>query len=202
VRLREWRSNPGLDFLDAEHTAYSRSGDQIVHRRRILFVKPRYWILVDDLVGTSRRHHVELTFQFAPLHVALGPDRWARAVTPRGSTLWIGPFTSASTSVRTTLTSGELRPIRGWVAPTYGERRPAPMLAYSVTIVPPCRILTLLLPDASGGPASPPPVRIIYDEDRLPAGLLFERSGETVRVDERVVLVRQDCSPCAALPAS
>jgi hypothetical protein len=87
VRLREWHSSPELDFLDAEHDAFSRRGDPIVHRRRILFVKPRYWILVDDLVGTST-HQVDLTFQFAPLQVALGPDRWARVETPRGHALW------------------------------------------------------------------------------------------------------------------
>jgi hypothetical protein len=81
-----------LDFLDAEHDAFSRRGDPIVHRRRILFVKPRYWILVDDLVGTSK-HQVDLTFQFAPLQVALGPDRWARVETPRGHALWVRPFT-------------------------------------------------------------------------------------------------------------
>ena len=52
VRLREWHSSPELDFLDAEHDAFSRRGDPLVHRRRILFVKPRYWIIVDDLVGT------------------------------------------------------------------------------------------------------------------------------------------------------
>ncbi len=190
VRLREWRSNPRMDFLDAEHDAFSRRGDPIVHRRRILFVKPRYWILVDDLVGTLP-HQVDLTFQFAPLHVALGPNRWARAETPRGRALWVGPFTSAATSVRTTLKSGELRPIRGWVAPTYGERRPAPTLIYSVTVVPPWRILTLLLPDANGL-TSPPPVRLIYDEDHLPAGLFFEQSGETVRVDALVVLVSRE----------
>jgi len=37
VRLREWHSSPQLDFLDAEHDAFSRRGDPIVHRRRILF---------------------------------------------------------------------------------------------------------------------------------------------------------------------
>ena len=65
------------------------------------------------------------------------------------------------------------------------------MLVYSATIVPPWRVLTLLLPDADGL-TSPPPVRLVYNENRLPAGLFLEDSGETVRVDDGVVLVTRE----------
>jgi len=188
VRLREWHSTPELDFLDAEHDAFRTLGDGLVHRRRVLFVKPRYWIIVDDLTGPSQ-HQVNLTFQFAPMHVTLGPNRWARALTPRGRALWIGPFTSGA--MRTTLRSGELRPIRGWISPDYGERQAAPTLIYSTTATFPCRVLTLLLPDARPSP-SPPAVRLIYDAQGLPAGLNFERAGESVRVDEHAVLVERE----------
>jgi len=186
VRLREWHSTPELDFLDAEHDATYR-GDGVVHRRRILFVKPRYWIVVDDLAG-SAQHQVNLTFQFAPMRVTLGPNRWARAQTPGGRALWVGPF--ASVPVRTSLRCGEIRPIRGWIAPDYGRREPAPTLIYSTTAAFPWRVLTLLLPDAQAL-LSPPAVRLIYDARGLPAGLSFERSGESVRVDERAVMVEQ-----------
>ena len=73
VRLREWHSTPEFDFLDAEHDGYLSLPDPVVHRRRVIFVKPGYWILVDDLSGAAR-HQVDLTFQFAPLDVALGPS--------------------------------------------------------------------------------------------------------------------------------
>jgi hypothetical protein len=187
VRLRQWLSGPELDFLDAEHDAFSRPADPVIHRRRILFVKPRYWILVDDVLGASS-HHVELTFQFGPLHVALCPGQWGRARTSRGRVLWVKAF--APTPVLTSLKSGELRPIRGWVAPAYGKRLPAPSLVYSASVVLPWRVLTLLLPDADGS-ASPPAVRLITDEDHVPAGLSFERSGEAVRIDE-LGLVERD----------
>jgi hypothetical protein len=101
----------------------------------------------------------------------------------------MSPFASAS--VRTTLRSGELLPIRGWISPDYGQRRPAPTLIYSSRVALPWRILTLLLPDAQGL-SSPPAVRLIYDADGLPSGLVFERSGESVRVDERAVLVERE----------
>jgi hypothetical protein len=188
VRLREWHSTPELDFVDAEHDAFRAGTDAIVHRRRVLFVKPRYWIVVDDLIGTSQ-HQINLTFQFAPMQVTLGPNRWARAQSPSGRVLWVGPFTSAA--LRTTLKSGEVHPIRGWISQDYGERQPAPTLTYSATAALPWRILTLLLPDGQGL-SSPPAVRLIYDNQGLPAGVLFERTGESVRVDERGVLVERE----------
>jgi hypothetical protein len=199
VHLREWQTGPELDFLDAEHDAFSRRGDPIVHRRRILFVKPRYWLVVDDVAG-ALTHQIELTFQFAPMQVALGPNRWARAQTPNGKVLWVGPFTSASLSA--SLQTGERRPIRGWVAPNYGEREPAPALIYSAAVALPWRVMTLLFPDAEGLSA-PPAVRPIYGTDHLPAGLLFERSRESVRIDDRQTIVSaRQSTPCVELPAS
>ena len=187
VRLREWHSDPQLDFLDADHSAFLGLPEPISHRRRVTFVKPGYWIVIDDLLGASR-HQVDLAFQFAPMSLTLGPGRWARAQTPRGRVLWVSAFASAS--VRTTIKCGEVLPARGWISTDYGQRSPAPMLIYSASVVLPWRVLTVLVPDANGH-SSPPQVRLIYDDDDLPAGLTFDQSGWSVRVDERVVLAER-----------
>jgi len=183
VLLREWRSNAELDFLDAEHGAFCGLDDPVVHRRRVLFIKPRYWIVVDDVVGISR-HQVDLLFQFAPMRVTLGPDLWAGARTAAEPVLWVGPFASAS--LRGMLKSGDGEPIRGWIAPDYGRREPAPAVIYSTTAVLPLRILTLLLPDVQGS-VSPPEVNATYDADGLPSGLVFEHSGESVRIEDQAI---------------
>jgi hypothetical protein len=60
-----------------------------------------------------------------------------------------------------------------------------------MTATLPWRVLTLLLPDEQAL-ASPPAVRLIYDGRGLPNGLLFEHTGESVRVDERAVLVERE----------
>jgi uncharacterized heparinase superfamily protein len=188
VRLREWHSTPDFDFLDAEHDGYTGLPDPVLHRRRVIFVKPGYWILVDDLSGAVR-HQVDLTFQFADINVQLGPHPWARALTPGGRALWISPFPSAP--VHPSLKCGEISPIRGWIAPEYGRRQPAPMLIYSFAVALPWRIVTLLLPDRQGL-ASPPAVRALYDDAGLPTGFAFERPRRSVRFDDRAVLVERD----------
>jgi hypothetical protein len=188
VKLREWHSTPEFDFLDAEHDGYRTLPDPVIHRRRVIFVKPGYWIVVDDLSGQAR-HQLDLTFQFAPLVVTLGTHPWARAQTPRGRVLWICPFPSAP--VQPSLKCGELSPIRGWISRDYGQRHPAPMLIYSFAVALPWRIVTLLLPDRQGQPA-PPGVRAIYDETGRPTGVAFERPRRVVRFDDCAVSVERE----------
>ena len=160
----------------------------MVHRRRVIFVKPSYWILVDDLSG-AERHQLDLMFQFGPLSVALGPHAWARAQTPRGRVLWICPFPSAP--VQPMLKCGEFSPTSGWISPGYGERRPAPMLIYSFIVALPWRVVTLLLPDRQAL-TSPPAVRAIYDDTGRPAGIAFERPRRMVRFSDHAVSVERE----------
>jgi hypothetical protein len=181
ARVRRWQSTPDFDSLDAESDAFLSLPDPVVHRRRVLFVKPRFWIVVDDLAGLSA-HHVEMAFQFAHIPVALGSQKWARARMANGSTLWVAAF--ASSPLHPAIRSGELQPIRGWISPDYGRRQPAPMLTYSCDASLPWRAVTVLLPDREGG-STPPAVRAIHDAGGFPVGLRFERSGEAVRIDEQ-----------------
>lgn len=62
MRPHEWLSTAAFDFADVAHGAYSAQG--IEHRRKLLFVKPDYFILCDLLTGTGR-HKYEQFFHFA-----------------------------------------------------------------------------------------------------------------------------------------
>jgi Heparinase II/III-like protein/Heparinase II/III N-terminus len=186
ARLLSWQSEPDRDVLDADHDAYQRLADPVTCRRRVIFVKPDYWLLVDDLGGTSN-HQVDVTFQFAPaMRVTLGPHSWARAETPGGRVLWT--LSIPSSPVQRSLKCGEADPIRGWVSSDYGQRQPAPMLVYSSIVTLPWRTLTLLLPDSEGF-AAPPVVTPVYDEEGRPTGLTFEPPRRSVRVEDRTVVI-------------
>ncbi len=163
ARLLDWRSTRELEFADADHRAYVEApGGGAVHRRRVVFVKGSYWIVIDDLEGDGE-HQVDLQFQFAPLEVHVDPTLWARARGRTGTELLVRPFASS---------------------PIYGRRVPAPLLVYSTVTTLPLRVLTLLLPSA-GPRAAAPAVSSVIDASGAPVGLVLEDAGERIAFGER-----------------
>jgi hypothetical protein len=142
VTINEWQANDGIDIVDAQHSAYAG----VTHRRRVMLIKPGVFIVIDNLIGQGRRSF-ELTFQFAPMEVALISSTTARATTPNGRSLWIMPF--ASTPLKAEIVTGRVNPIRGWVSADYGQRTPAPALVYSAQTQLPATIVTVLQPQSS-----------------------------------------------------
>jgi Heparinase II/III-like protein/Heparinase II/III N-terminus len=184
ARLNRWLSAESFDFADAEHDAYERLPDPVRHRRRVLFVKPRYWVLVDDLEGAAE-HRVELRFQFGPVDVSLEPGSWARATAGQRSLL-VRAFAGAPLQER--CSQGRQDPMEGWISPDYGQRHPAPTIVYSITARLPLRIVTLLLPSADAG-MPPPAVRPRRGGPGEITGLVFEATDETVSIDANRVWV-------------
>ncbi len=185
--LKDWISTAAYDYADAEHGAYRRLRDPVQHRRRVLFVKSRYWVVVDDLTGADA-HSVELMFQFAPMPVSLDADGWARSGGPNGRGLFLRAFSAATLQAK--VSQGGLDPIRGWISPDYGLRVPAPVLSYATVEKLPLRIVTLIVP-REAGETTPPDITAVR-----PAGsslsLLFADGRETVRVDDDQIMV--DCA--------
>ncbi len=163
--LNAWESTAAIDVVDASHTWCDPSGP-VVHRRRVFFLKPHYWIVVDDVSGVAE-HTVEVRFQFASIDVALRERSQARAQTPGGNILWIVPF--ASSELTATLNDG-------WVSPDYGQHEPAPLLTYSSRAPLPWRMLTVLLPQR-GVAALPPAIAVMHDDHGVPTGITFEESS-------------------------
>jgi hypothetical protein len=185
ARLRRWLSTAAVDFADAEHDAYGRLADPVTHRRRVVFVKPRFWVIVDDLDGAAE-HRVELRFQFAPIEVGLEPSGWTRARGADGRGLLLQAFATAP--LKTEVLEGELAPIQGWISPDYGRREPAPVLVCSAVTRLPLRILTLILPTRDPL-ASPPAVSPLLGEGPGPVGLVFGNEEELVLIGERDAVV-------------
>jgi heparinase II/III-like protein len=187
ARLRRWRPTLDRDFVDASHDAYRRLADPVVHRRRVLFVKPRYWIVVDDLDGAAE-HAIDVLFQFAPMNVAVESNLWARARGHGGRGLLVRAFAMAP--LKCELREGEESPIRGWVSRDYGRRQPAPVLSYSLVTRLPVRIATLLWPmEDPSGPL--PTVTALAGNAPGPVGLSLGATGEIVRFEEPEFVVER-----------
>jgi len=193
VRLREWRINPECDFVDAEHVAYTAHGISIVHRRRVIFVKPDWWVIVDDVNTEEGRvdldvHSIDIAFQFTSLPVTKVFGVWARADTLRGNALWVRSFGRGSIGLVTR--RGELSPIRGWISPAYGQRLPAPMVVFSSRAQLPWRGITVLVPERSQQ-SCPPTLSAVIDDTNKPIGVIFESRSRSrsVLIDDREFLI-------------
>ena len=186
ARVRDWQSTPAMDLIDAEHGAYADLPDPVVHRRRVLFVKPDYWVIVDDLTGRLE-HHIEVVFQCGGRDVRLGPGPWASSCGTGSEGLWIGAFSAAPLAAR--LQHGELAPIAGWRSPDYGARQPSTTLTFDATVRLPLRVVTLLRPAAPLG-ATPPRVDARVTNGVI-TGLTLAESDERIDIDDRVLVVRR-----------
>ncbi len=172
ARVQRWVSTDTADFIDAVSDAYGGLADPVTHRRRVLFVKPRYWLVVDDLMGAAE-HRVDVGFQFAPLRVDADGLPWIRAHGRGGGGLLLRAFATAPLEAGVT---------GGWVAPDYGRRQPAPLARFSAVARLPLRVITLLWPvEHSHAPA--PDVEALGDGDRL-EGVWLPATQEGVRFDD------------------
>jgi hypothetical protein len=187
ARFLRFSTTGTLDVAEAEHDAYARLADPVTHRRRVLWIKPSYWVIVDDLDGAAA-HAVEVRFQLAPLGVAVDASGWARVSGAEGSGLFIRAFSTAALTAE--VITGATGPIGGWYSPEYGQRQPAPALVYRTTSRLPLRIATLLYP-APADLGQPPAVVPIETEDGQLRALLFKDTGGMVSFehgDERLAV--------------
>jgi len=176
-RLVRWQTTDTLDYAEAEHSAYERLPDPVLHRRLVVLTRSGYCVVLDDLVGRTE-HRLDLRFQLAPMPATLDSDQWVRAGEPGETGLLMRAF--ASLPLETTIAQGHSEPLAGWVSSDYGVRGPAPSVVYSMVGRLPARILTLLLP--VDRLEDPPLVAPMIEGDSL-IGLRLVDLGETLRLD-------------------
>ncbi len=197
ARLLNCTSTPGLCLAEAEHDAWDSLEDPVIHRRRVLFVDSRYWLIIDDLGGRAE-HRIDLRYQFAPMPAEVEDDGWVRA---RGShsALLIKAFSSIP--LATTIARGQLVPPAGWYSPNYGQKIPAPALSFSAAARLPLRVVTLLCPVSDPEAAAPAVEVLIGDciEGETVTGMTVTADeSKTFFIEDYEVFVQNGISTCVA----
>jgi len=187
-QLLRWTFNGDIAFADAEHDGYRTLPDPVSHRRRVIFVRSRYWVLVDDLAG-AKQHRIEMRFQFAPMPVQIDTKGWVRATRDGRRGLLMRAFAVAPLAAE--VREGRRNPLEGWVSPNYGLAEPAPVLVYSSTIPLPIRVVTVLWPSARVHEEMPF-VEVIRDPQYGISGLAFPQLAETVLFAAQDPVIKRD----------
>ena len=129
--------------FSAEHTGFDHLPHPLRHRRRLLLVDGRFWLVIDELVGTGA--HAWETFLHLHPRVELAETNDSRVVAQRGgATLGITWFGIAVPR----RISGQRDPLQGWYAPAFGRVVASPTLVTAGSGPLPVRFGWLLVPGA------------------------------------------------------
>ena len=132
-RLEHWATTPGFDYVRASFGPYR----DCTHSRGILFVKPEYWVVSDELTG-SGEHQCRWLAHFLPGELALEADAGFAHTTHDGPNLLVAWADAGRLTVGRDM--GYLR-----------QAEPvAPYLWLAYTTAPPVRYDVLLAPWARG----------------------------------------------------
>ena len=131
----------------------------VVHRREIVFVRERCWIVFDTVEGAGE-HAIESRFQFAPGQLRLADGTACTRFDDANlllRTVPTAPFTDIHVE------SGQENPRGGWYSDSYGKIEPAPALVQSLQTRLPWRAATLLFPYPG---TTPPTITLRFDGRR------------------------------------
>ena len=184
AHLQAWRSTAQYDFADATHDAYAALPSPVTHRRRIVFLKPHLFVMLDDVIGTGQ-HELCANFQFSARPIATGPLPWVAAAGPDRRGLWLAVFGRGPCAP--VVHAGGRCPKAGWVSSLYGERHPAPMVGYSMTAELPIRLVTLIVPSPHLT-RTPPDIEIDRGLDGCVRMLRAREWNETLEFDDAAIV--------------
>ena len=136
-------TNDSLALAVGEYTSGydSLASAGVQHRRLVLLVEHRYWVIVDELTGPGR-HEIDQNFQFTP-----GPLRITGSMAVTGhddanlALAWAWPG-----QPQATIRTGQKDPPVGWYSPCYWKLHPAPHLTLAGQLDCPVRLALLLYP--------------------------------------------------------
>lgn len=156
-----WRSGPKLDYAAGQYDeGYGADRDvRVVHRREVLFVKPGYWVVVDQFSGGSGRHRLESLWHFNADEGETDPASLAvRTIDPGPNCLVVA---AAQPGLEVKIVKGQTEPtVQGFIAaqswrpswkdpkakrPEHGKRE-VPTAIFTLEAALPARIVYAICP--------------------------------------------------------
>jgi hypothetical protein len=139
-----WATTDKFDYVDGQHDGFRRLPDPITHRRRVLFIKPFLWLVLDEFTAGAR-HVYDQYFHFAAgAQLSPGAGHSVTAQYPNGAGIVVRPLLTGNLVTQTG--HGNTAPVEGWVAYDYAVKVPAHVVRYSKEADGATHLATLLVP--------------------------------------------------------
>ena len=172
-----WRIAPEFDYARGTFDAgYEGLAGKASHTRAVLYVRDRFWIVVDR-VASDRPRTLQTLWHFHP-HCTVALEGPAAASTDSGKgNLRVTP--SESITWKPTIVKGQEKPtIQGWYSREYNQKAASPAVVYETQAKGPVTFAWLLT--AAKGPAPEGAIRIERADDKS-VDVVVETGGKTVR---------------------
>jgi hypothetical protein len=154
-----WISNENFDFAEAtfgHHEGERWGKDRLVgfiHTRRILFVKPSYFVVIDTIAppaGDTGAHSYDSIFHLDAEEAAIDSATCAvKTGDPKRASLAILPLNTDGLSVR--IVKGQTEPtMQGWISNATYDQRAVPTAIFTKKAVGPVHLLYVFSPAPVG----------------------------------------------------
>jgi len=173
ARLEHCMLSAAFDCVEALHHGYRRLAQPVIHRRAVVFLKPDYWLVRDELWGEGE-HQIDRYFHFAA-GVEMTCEEAGTAIharSPRGQNLSVISVEREGIAVESKCSGDE--PEDGWLAMGYGRKMHAPVVRCSTKATLPIALNTLLIPFSDDLP------ELRVDAIRIPESNSVSDQGFTV----------------------
>ncbi len=135
----------GYGVLDLSKPKKTRINKDVTHTRRIVFIKPDYWVMVDEL-HASKKHDYQWLFHTPPqVKIHPGPNKRA-ILTTESNEACLHVIPADPHAINMSCVNGEEDPIQGWFSIDHLQKTSSATLVYEKKNVASVTQVTLLYP--------------------------------------------------------
>ena len=146
MNVRKKSSELGIEYLEAEHGAYLRLPDPVIHRRLFVRAGDDCWMIIDDLLG-EKEHDLVLHWLLADFPYGMDEDCVVLNTKSGEFRVTTGVLGGDKGDSRVEIMRGsEESAPQGWISHYYGHREAAISFSRHYRGLLPCRLYTLLTP--------------------------------------------------------
>lgn len=153
--MTKWVNDEQFDYVEGSHNGYLHLKDPVYVRRRIIFVKPFYWLLVDEF-DCKGEHTFSQNFHFSP------------------GEIWLDDSTKSCTTQNLNHANLHIIPIQtnpltavikeGWISYEYNSLEHNKSIQYELTSTGPAAMMQLIYPSRAGDRELPAVTKVVvYD---------------------------------------
>jgi len=148
----DWKITPTFDYARGTfESGFQGISDKITHTRAVMYVRGKYWIVVDR-IETAKPHDIQVLWHYNPdCKVKIESDSVASVDANKGN-LRIVPVSAFPWQLK--IVKGQTSPeIQGWWSREYNQKEPNPTAIYSARIDKPATFAWVLVPALGKVPA-------------------------------------------------